>query len=167
METQMTPNSQNNLEKEKWSWRNPVPCLQAILQSYSNQDNMYQYKKRNIDQWNRTKSPEINPCTHDCLIYDKARIYNGENIVSFLMFWKRTVHLKFCFIWGSYVYIWVSRDKTLLKEKCFNTTWHKLTHWEESVSFNHHILGLKGILEMVLFNFHVYRWVNWVDVSFL
>ena len=25
METQKTPNSQSNLEKEKWSWRNQVP----------------------------------------------------------------------------------------------------------------------------------------------
>ena len=25
METQMTPNSQSNLEKEKWSWRNQAP----------------------------------------------------------------------------------------------------------------------------------------------
>ena len=40
METQKTPNSQNNLEKEKWSWRNQAPGLQTILQSYSNQDTM-------------------------------------------------------------------------------------------------------------------------------
>ena len=25
METQKTPNSQSNLEKEKWSWKNQVP----------------------------------------------------------------------------------------------------------------------------------------------
>ena len=40
METQKTPNSQNNLEKEKRSWRNQAPQLQTILQSYSNQDSM-------------------------------------------------------------------------------------------------------------------------------
>ena len=37
METQKTPNSQSNLEKEKRSWRNQTPGLQTILQSYSNQ----------------------------------------------------------------------------------------------------------------------------------
>ena len=40
METQKTPNSQNNLQKEKWSWRNQAPGLQTILQSYSNQDSI-------------------------------------------------------------------------------------------------------------------------------
>ena len=38
METQKTPNSQSNLEKEKRSSRNQAPGLQTILQSYSNQD---------------------------------------------------------------------------------------------------------------------------------
>ena len=40
METQKTPNSQSNPEKEKWSWRNEAPQLQTIPQSYSNQDSM-------------------------------------------------------------------------------------------------------------------------------
>ena len=40
MEAQKTPNSQSNLEKEKRSWRNQVPWLQSILQSYSHQNSM-------------------------------------------------------------------------------------------------------------------------------
>ena len=40
METEKTTNSQINLEGKKQSWRNHPPGLQAILQNYSNQDNM-------------------------------------------------------------------------------------------------------------------------------
>ena len=46
METQKIPNSQSNLEKEKWSWRNQAPRLQTILQSYSNQDSMVPAQKQ-------------------------------------------------------------------------------------------------------------------------
>ena len=45
-ETQKTPNTQSNLEKEKWSWGNQAPCLQTILQTYSNQDSMVLAQKQ-------------------------------------------------------------------------------------------------------------------------
>ena len=48
METQKTPKSQNNLEKDEQSWRNSTPQLQAILQSYSNQKCMVLEQKQDI-----------------------------------------------------------------------------------------------------------------------
>ena len=38
MEIQKTSNSQSDLEKEEWNWRNQPTWLQTILQSYSHQD---------------------------------------------------------------------------------------------------------------------------------
>ena len=46
METQKTPNSQSNQEKEKQSWRNQTLWFQTILQSYNHQNNMVLAQKQ-------------------------------------------------------------------------------------------------------------------------
>ena len=63
METQKTPNSQNHLEKEKRSWRNQAPGLQAILQGYSNQDSMVLAEKQKYRSMEQDRKPRDKP-TH-------------------------------------------------------------------------------------------------------
>ena len=53
MERQKTSNSQSDLEKEEWNWRNQPAGLQALLQSHSHQDSMVlaqRQKHRSMEQ---------------------------------------------------------------------------------------------------------------------
>ena len=48
-----TSNSQSNLEKEEWNWRNQPAWLQTLLQSHSHQDSMVltqRQKYRSVEQ---------------------------------------------------------------------------------------------------------------------
>ena len=63
VEPQKTLNSQSNLEKKEQNWRYDNPTFRDILQSYSNQNGvvMTQEQTPKSVEWNKIRSPEINP----------------------------------------------------------------------------------------------------------
>ena len=81
METQKTPGSQSNLEKEKRSWRNQIPWLQTILQGYSNQDSMVLAQKQKYRSMEQDRKPRD---TVTLSLIKEARIYNEEKTASSL-----------------------------------------------------------------------------------
>ena len=57
MEIQKTSNSQSNLEKEEWNWRNQLAWLQAQLQSHSHQDRMVLAQRQEYRSMEQNRKP--------------------------------------------------------------------------------------------------------------
>ena len=108
--SQKTLNSQSNLEKEEWNWRNQVPSSQSEVRVFLTQTSdytidlrlfykstiiktvLYWHKNKSREQWKKIDTPEINQHTYGQLIFDKV----GKNIQ-----WKNDCFFnKWC--WGNW-----------------------------------------------------------------
>ena len=59
MEIQKTLNSQSNLEKEEWNWRNQPAGLQSLLQSHSHQDSMVLAQRQKYRPVEQNRKPRV------------------------------------------------------------------------------------------------------------
>ena len=57
MEILKTSNSQSNLEKEEWNWKNQPAWLQSLLQSHSDQDSMVLAQRQKYRSMEQNRKP--------------------------------------------------------------------------------------------------------------